>query len=186
MRDTNKHAMPVNGRAPRARQPVLWAHSTQIHTPMALIPEEKRNVAVLGASQKPERYSNQAVRLLASFDYRPMPVNPAVEEIEGLKCFPRLAAIGETGPHRHPLPRGGTLDAFDRGNPGHQSATNHPQSRRGKRRAGGRGQRSRNRSGRRLHPGDASDRTVLKDPDLRHPSSCGASPITTRFAQRRP
>ncbi|MBA3830882.1 MAG: CoA-binding protein [Chthoniobacterales bacterium] len=62
---------------------------------MALIPEEKRNVAVLGASPKPERYSNQAVRLLASFDYRPIPVNPAFEEIEGLTCFPNLATIGE-------------------------------------------------------------------------------------------
>jgi len=62
---------------------------------MALIPETKRNVAVLGASPKPERYSNQAVRLLASFDYRPIPVNPACEEIEGLPCFPSLAAIGE-------------------------------------------------------------------------------------------
>ncbi len=62
---------------------------------MALIPEGKRNVAVLGASPKPERYSNQAVRLLASFDYRPIPVNPAFEEIEGLTCFPNLAAIGE-------------------------------------------------------------------------------------------
>jgi hypothetical protein len=48
---------------------------------MALIPEAKRNVAVLGASQKPERYSNQAVRLLASFDYRPIPVNPTCDEI---------------------------------------------------------------------------------------------------------
>jgi uncharacterized protein len=62
---------------------------------MALIPEQKRNVAVLGASPNPERYSNQAVRLLASFDYRPIPVNPACEEIEGLTCFPSLAEIGE-------------------------------------------------------------------------------------------
>ena len=62
---------------------------------MALIPQQKRNVAVLGASPKPERYSNQAVRLLASFDYRPIPVNPAYEEIEGLSCFPRLGEIGE-------------------------------------------------------------------------------------------
>jgi predicted CoA-binding protein len=62
---------------------------------MALIPEKKRNVAVLGASPKPDRYSNQAVRLLASFDYRPIPVNPACDEIEGLPCFPNLAAIGE-------------------------------------------------------------------------------------------
>ncbi len=62
---------------------------------MVLIPEEKQNVAVLGASPKPERYSNQAVRLLARFDYRPLPVNPAFDEIEGLTCFPNLAAIGE-------------------------------------------------------------------------------------------
>jgi len=62
---------------------------------MALIPEEKRNVAVLGASPNPERYSNHAVRLLARYDYRPIPVNPAFEEIEGLTCFPNLAAIGE-------------------------------------------------------------------------------------------
>jgi predicted CoA-binding protein len=60
-----------------------------------LIPEEKRNVAVLGASPKPDRYSNEAVRLLARFDYRPLPVNPAFDEIEGLTCFPNLAAIGE-------------------------------------------------------------------------------------------
>ncbi|MGB8340334.1 MAG: CoA-binding protein [Chthoniobacterales bacterium] len=62
---------------------------------MALIPEEKRNVAVLGASPKPDRYSNQAIRLLGRFDYRPIPVNPAYEEIEELTCFPNLAAIAE-------------------------------------------------------------------------------------------
>lgn len=60
---------------------------------MALIPQEKRNVAVLGASPKPDRYSNQAVRLLAKLDYRPLPVNPAFPEIEGMTCFPNLAAI---------------------------------------------------------------------------------------------
>lgn len=62
---------------------------------MALIPQEKRNVAVLGASPKPDRYSNQAVRLLASFDYRPLPVNPSFDEIEGMTCFPSLAEIDE-------------------------------------------------------------------------------------------
>lgn len=62
---------------------------------MALIPEAKRNVAVLGASPNPDRYSNQAVRLLASFDYRPLPVNPAFDEIEEITCFPSLAEIGE-------------------------------------------------------------------------------------------
>ena len=62
---------------------------------MALIPQEKRNVAVLGASPKPERFSNQALRLLAGFDYRPLPVNPAFEEIEGMTCFPNLGALQE-------------------------------------------------------------------------------------------
>lgn len=62
---------------------------------MAVISEEKRNVAVLGASKNPDRYSNQAVRLLASFDYRPIPVNPAFETIEGVQCFATLAEIGE-------------------------------------------------------------------------------------------
>ena len=72
-----------------------WRHPTNFISKMALIPEAKRNVVVLGASQKPDRYSNQAVRLLGNFDYRPIPVNPSFEEIEGLKCFPRLAEIGE-------------------------------------------------------------------------------------------
>ena len=31
----------------------------------------------------------------ARFDYRPIPVNPAYEEIEELTCFPNLAAIAE-------------------------------------------------------------------------------------------
>lgn len=50
---------------------------------------------MLGASPKSERYSNQAIRLLASSDYRPIPVNPAFEQVEGLTCFPNLAAIDE-------------------------------------------------------------------------------------------
>ncbi|MBA3650278.1 MAG: CoA-binding protein [Chthoniobacterales bacterium] len=62
---------------------------------MALIPPEKRNVAVLGASPNPDRYSNQALRLLAQLDYRPLPVNPFFKEIEGMTCFPSIAAIDE-------------------------------------------------------------------------------------------
>ncbi|HEY1581651.1 MAG TPA: CoA-binding protein [Chthoniobacterales bacterium] len=62
---------------------------------MAIIPAEKRNVAVLGASPKPERYSNQAIRLLGRFDYRPIPVNPGFAETEGLTCYQRLAEIDQ-------------------------------------------------------------------------------------------
>lgn len=62
---------------------------------MALIPEEKRNVAVLGASPKPDRYSNQALRMLAQYEYRTFPVNPGFPEIDGRKCYPSLTAISD-------------------------------------------------------------------------------------------
>ncbi len=62
---------------------------------MSLPTEEKRNVAVLGASAKPERYANQALRLLEQYNYRTFPVNPGFTEIEGRKCFPTLAEIPE-------------------------------------------------------------------------------------------
>jgi predicted CoA-binding protein len=59
------------------------------------IPEEKRNVAVLGASPKPERYANMALHELRQHGYEPIPVNPAFDDIEGWPCFPNLAAIGQ-------------------------------------------------------------------------------------------
>ncbi len=62
---------------------------------MPLIPKEKQVVAVLGASPKPERYSNQAIRLLAHSGYRVIPVNPGFEEIEGLACVARVSEIKE-------------------------------------------------------------------------------------------
>ncbi len=62
---------------------------------MALISEVKRNVAVLGASPKADRYSNQAMHLLNRSGYRPIPINPAFEEIEGVPCFPALAAVSD-------------------------------------------------------------------------------------------
>ena len=62
---------------------------------MTLIPKEKRAVAVLGASSKAERYSNQAIRLLARSGYRAIPVNPAFKEIEGLTCVARVSEIAE-------------------------------------------------------------------------------------------
>ena len=41
-------------------------------------------VAVLGASPKPDRYANKAIRLLLKHNHEVVPVNPAYEEIEGL------------------------------------------------------------------------------------------------------
>ncbi len=53
------------------------------------------NVAVLGASQKPERYSNRAVKMLASHGFHPIPVNPAGLVIEGIESKRTLAEISE-------------------------------------------------------------------------------------------
>lgn len=47
-------------------------------------------VAVLGASPKPERYSNQAIRLLRTHGHRVIPVNPAQSEIEGLPVVAKV------------------------------------------------------------------------------------------------
>jgi predicted CoA-binding protein len=47
-------------------------------------------VAVLGASPKPERYSNKAVRMLRQHGHEVIPVNPAHAQIEGLKTVASL------------------------------------------------------------------------------------------------
>ena len=54
---------------------------------------EKQTVVVLGASPKPERYSNKAVRLLLEHGHRVIPVHPAITEIEQLPVVRALEHI---------------------------------------------------------------------------------------------
>ena len=51
------------------------------------------NVAVIGASNKPGRYSYKAVKLLAEKGHAVFPVHPAISEIDGMPIFKRLANI---------------------------------------------------------------------------------------------
>ncbi len=51
------------------------------------------NIAVLGASSKPDRYSFKAMRLLREKGYVPYPVHPALPEVDGLPAWPSLSAI---------------------------------------------------------------------------------------------
>jgi predicted CoA-binding protein len=51
------------------------------------------NVAVLGASNKPERYSFKAVRMLREKGHTPYPVLPALPEVDGIPVSPSLRAI---------------------------------------------------------------------------------------------
>ena len=50
-------------------------------------------VAVVGASAKPERYSNRALRALQSAGHTPIPVSRLGQDILGLKGFPAVSAI---------------------------------------------------------------------------------------------
>ena len=52
------------------------------------------NVAVVGASAKPERYSNMAVKLLQEKGYNVFPVHPSLKKIGDLKVYPALADVG--------------------------------------------------------------------------------------------
>lgn len=54
---------------------------------------KKDRVAVLGASKKPQRYSNKAVVLLKEHGHEVIPVNPIEETIEGLPVARTLADI---------------------------------------------------------------------------------------------
>lgn len=50
-------------------------------------------VAVLGASPKPERYSNKAIRLLLQHNHKVIPVHPAIDTVEGLLVSKSLIEI---------------------------------------------------------------------------------------------
>ncbi len=52
-----------------------------------------QQVAVLGASAKPERYSYQAVALLKAAGHAVYPVHPALETLQGLRAYHRLSEI---------------------------------------------------------------------------------------------
>jgi predicted CoA-binding protein len=52
-----------------------------------------KGVAVLGASRKPDRYANRAMQMLREYGYRAIPINPAVGEILGEKCYPSIGDV---------------------------------------------------------------------------------------------
>jgi len=50
-------------------------------------------VAVVGASEKPERYSNRALRMLLSRGLAPVPISKSGKDILGLKGYASLTAF---------------------------------------------------------------------------------------------
>jgi uncharacterized protein len=51
-----------------------------------------RTIAVVGMSDKPWRASHNIGNYLAGNGYRVIPVNPSLNEVIGLKCYPTLEA----------------------------------------------------------------------------------------------
>lgn len=54
--------------------------------------KRKERVMIIGASDKPERYSHQAFLLLREHGYEAIPVHPRLESIEGVPVIHDIAA----------------------------------------------------------------------------------------------
>jgi predicted CoA-binding protein len=53
----------------------------------------KRTMAVIGASRSHAKFGNKCVRAFAAEGWEVYPVNPAADEIAGLRAYPSLAAV---------------------------------------------------------------------------------------------
>jgi predicted CoA-binding protein len=53
----------------------------------------KKRIAVVGASDRREKWGNKIVRFLVQRGHEVIPVNPGLEAVEGLKCYARLEDI---------------------------------------------------------------------------------------------
>jgi uncharacterized protein len=56
----------------------------------------QRALAVVGVSRSRGKFGNVVYRDLKKKGYRVFPVNPAVDEVEGDRCFPNVAALPES------------------------------------------------------------------------------------------
>jgi predicted CoA-binding protein len=56
---------------------------------------EKKNVAVLGATPKEDRYANRAMKMLRQHGHRAIPINPAFDEVLGETCYQRIGDVTE-------------------------------------------------------------------------------------------
>jgi len=54
---------------------------------------DHKNVAVVGLSPNPDRDSNEVAAYLIANGYNVIPINPAVNEVLGLKSYPSLEAV---------------------------------------------------------------------------------------------
>jgi uncharacterized protein len=61
--------------------------------PIEKVLKENKTIAVVGASDNPKRPSYDVARYLQSQGFKIIPVNPALTELFGEKCYPDLPSI---------------------------------------------------------------------------------------------
>ncbi len=61
------------------------------------------NVAILGASDNPERYSYKALVMLEKNGHTPIPVHPKLPQVQGHPCYATLEAVAAAGIPIHTL-----------------------------------------------------------------------------------
>ena len=54
-----------------------------------------KSIAIIGASNNPEKFGNKAVKAYKKMGYTVYPVNPKADEIEGLKVYKSILDIKE-------------------------------------------------------------------------------------------
>lgn len=55
----------------------------------------RASFAVIGASARPEKYGHEVFETLHAGGYTVYPINPKYSEIDGVACYPSLAALPE-------------------------------------------------------------------------------------------
>ncbi len=55
--------------------------------------ERSERVVILGASNRPDRYAYKAFTTLQRYGHEPVPVHPALNDIEGVAVIPNLQSV---------------------------------------------------------------------------------------------
>jgi uncharacterized protein len=63
----------------------------------------KKRIAVVGASDRREKWGNKIVRFLLERGHEVIPVNPGLDVVEGLKCYKTLEEIPRKGDGSPPV-----------------------------------------------------------------------------------
>ncbi len=93
--DTDRASVADLIEVQEGRSPVPLLGETEI----AALLRSRPRIAIVGASPQPYRASNGVLHNLVRLGYDVVAVNPAVTEVDGLPCYPTLAAAVEaTGP----------------------------------------------------------------------------------------